>query len=527
MAVRTWEATSRQQGGEQEYHPAPDPLPLVSVIVACLGQLHYTQGLVASLEKHAGCDYELILVDNGCPEGTAKWAKECGIRCLRFEKNQGVPIAYNAGVKLASGGLIALWNNDQVCHPGGLRRLAEAAYARGIAAEAGGVWDAAGGYVGGTVEHWWSDNAGGNALVFQREVWETTGEWDTVFAPSYCDDTDWCLRARLKGFDFRLVSGCVTHFGQKTSGSMDLRETVKRHQQIIRDRYLRLGLGQRMLVVRYAAAGDILMTTPVLRALKRDLPLSRLHVYCHPGAGSVLAGNPYVDRQCDGLVDPRRYTRIIDLTNAYEAGQRWQTWEHPVRAYCQRAGVEFDGEPYDLFLTPRLRDWAARLLPQVPFKQIACGLRSGTREKQNWKPSRWTELADALPDGFRLVALDSAPQPDAAEASFYRHPKVLDLTGQTVSLHHAAALIARCDAFAGVDSGLLHVASALGKPVVCVCAAAPLESRLPLVGKSDGFEGEASCFPCQYRDPCPERHCLDWVRAEWVAKKLRGMLSEH
>jgi len=349
---------------EWDYNPAPSPLPLVSVIVACLGQLDYTKGLVASLEANAGCEYELILVDNGCPEGTAAWAKQQGIRCVRFRENQGVPKAYNAGVKEARGEIIALWNNDQVCHPHGLKRLAEACYTRGIAAQGAGMWDDGGGYVGGSDEAWWSDNAGGNALVFQRQVWEDVGEWDEAFFPSYSDDTDWCLRARLKGWDFRCLRGCVTHFGQKTSGSMDLREVVLRHQQIIRDRYLHLGLGQRILVIRYAAAGDILMTTPVLRALKKQVPLARLHVYCHPGAGSVLAGNPHVDHRTDQLVDPRRYTRLIDLTNAYEAGQRRGEWEHPVRAYCERAGVEFDGKPYDLYIPERLREWAKEMFPQ-------------------------------------------------------------------------------------------------------------------------------------------------------------------
>jgi len=163
---------------------------------------------------------------------------------------------------------------------------------------------------------------------------------------------------------------------------------------------------------------------------------------------------------------------------------------------------------------------------------IAAGIRSGTRIKQNYRASGWLEIANALPAGMRLVALDSAPRPplgahgpSALDDAFYDHPNVLDLTGETESIHHAAALIERCSAFVGVDSALLHVAHALGKPVQVLCAAAPMEARLPIVGQGDGFEGGADCFPCQYRTPCPERsHCLDWVKGEWVAKKIGEMV---
>ncbi|HEU4754420.1 MAG TPA: glycosyltransferase, partial [Armatimonadota bacterium] len=226
-----------------EFHPPPSELPLVSVIVACMGQLGYTKGLAASLERNAGCRYELIVVDNGCPEGTAKWAAAAGHQVVRFNTNQGVPVAYNAGVQRAKGGLLAFFNNDMTVDAGGLRRLAEASGRRGIAAQTANAWSPLGDYLGCTADARWSDAAEGYALVCQREVWEKVGVWNDEFFPSYCDDTEWVLRARLKGFDYTLVPACVKHFGQATSQSMDLKPAVRRHQEIIRQRYVPHGLG--------------------------------------------------------------------------------------------------------------------------------------------------------------------------------------------------------------------------------------------------------------------------------------------
>lgn len=528
MAVRVWKgdplAVAQQERGF--WPPAPAVLPRVTVIVACYGQLAYTQGLVKSLRENAGCEYELILVSNGCPE-TARWAQVNDLQCLAFPENRGVPAAYNAGVKASSGQIIALFNNDMAVHPGGLRRLVEATYQKGMAAQTGNSWNTAGDYLGCTADLLWADAPEGYALAFQREVWAAAGEWDETFFPSYGDDCDWAFRARLKGYDFVLVPRCVEHFGQKTSGSMGLSATVRKHQEIIRERYLQAGLGHRLLVIRYAAAGDILMATPTIRALKRETPLGRLHVYADPGAGKVLAGNPYVDARRDGVIDLRQYSRTVDLTNAYELPQRFGEWRHPVRAYCERAGVEYDGAPYDLFLTPAQRTWAGEQLKGERGVLVAAGLRSGTRTKQNWTAERWIELADSMPAGARLLALDSALQPplgphgaSEADQRFYAHPNVVDRTGRSADLHEAAALLERCEAFVGVDSGLLHVAHAFRKPVVVIGAAAPLASRLPLIGIGDGFEGAAPCFPCQYRDQCPQTHCLDWVQGQWVAEKL-------
>jgi GT2 family glycosyltransferase len=356
----------RKVGHAREGDPPPSipDLPLVSVIVACHGQRRFTEELVRTLDQNAGCKFELILVDNGCPEGTARWARNAHgwVKVVEMGRNAGVPAAYNAGVEVSTGGLIALWNNDMACQKGGLRRLAEYAHVRGMAAQTGGVFDVHGQHRGCTGETHFSDYAEGYCLTFKRAVWDAVGAWDETFFPSYSDDADWVLRARLAGYDYLLAPDCVTHIGQATSRTMDLRPQVQAHAAIIRERYLHRGLGRRLLVVRWGAAGDLLMLTPAIRALKKKWPLCRLHVYCDPGAGQVLHGNPHIDLQTDGALEPQRYTDVYGMVGAYEEPQRHGTFTHPVTAFCGKAGVEFDGEPYDLRYEAGLKGWAEERL---------------------------------------------------------------------------------------------------------------------------------------------------------------------
>jgi heptosyltransferase-1 len=163
---------------------------------------------------------------------------------------------------------------------------------------------------------------------------------------------------------------------------------------------------------------------------------------------------------------------------------------------------------------------------------LAAGLRSACRPKQNWSAAAWLELANALPDHYQLVALDAETRPalgrtkSATDAEFYNHPRVKDLTGQTADVRHAAALVDRCSLYVGVDTGLIHIAHALGKPTINLCAAAPEAARTPLSGLNIAFEGRAACFPCQYLTACPHNsHCLDWVTGKAVARAIEELIA--
>lgn len=510
------------------------PLPLVSVVVACYGALRYTPGLVDSLRANAGCAYELLVMDDACPEETWRWCEAHGVRCIRHTTNQGLPRTLNEGVAATSGELVALWNNDLIVKPDGLRRLAEAALTHGFAGQSGGFFRRGGHYVDQTADATWADYPEGYCLVTRRDVWDAVGGWDPLYHPTNCDDSDWALRARLKGYGFALVPDCVHHIGQgSTSGVGGFSAVVEKNQAILRDRYARYGLGERILVQRWGAAGDLLLMTPALRALKRAYPLSRLHVHCHGAAGQVLVDLPYVDAVFERQPSPSRYSQVYSLNGAYEASQASGGWEHPVKAFCRAASVEDDGRGLDLRIPTSLQKWAAERLPEGRAR-VAAVLRSGCRPKSNWRAAAWAELADQLPEGALLVALDAEPRPAlgpwelADEARFYAHPRVLDLTGETPTILHAAALLQQCRAAVSVDTGLLHAAAALGVPAIGLFGGVPSRSRLvhPL---HSAFDGQSECFPCQAPTGCARsdgRHCLDYVSGSAAARRLRSLLEE-
>lgn len=103
--------------------------------------------------------------------------------------------------------------------------------------------------------------------------------------------------------------------------------------------------------------------------------------------------------------------------------------------------------------------------------------------------------------------------------------EVMDLTGAT-SLPEAVAWLLRCELYVGNDSGLMHVAAALGTPTVGLFGSSnpdwtrPRGSRVAVV-TADGF----ACRPC-YRRTCNQPvFCLETVEGRQVLDVARGLLA--
>jgi len=146
---------------------------------------------------------------------------------------------------------------------------------------------------------------------------------------------------------------------------------------------------------------------------------------------------------------------------------------------------------------------------------------SGRRRLKEWTDSGFAEVAkDIVSKGLKVIVLGTVP----AAGIVQECPEILDLSGRT-SLSDAVGILARCDALVAVDSGILHLCAALGKPVV------------GLYGPSDpavtGPQGEghvvltsgAECSPCGQGECKFERKCMTNIDPADVVAALDGALG--
>ena len=162
---------------------------------------------------------------------------------------------------------------------------------------------------------------------------------------------------------------------------------------------------------------------------------------------------------------------------------------------------------------------------RVPLIAFCPGAEYGPAKR--WPPEHFAALARMISQSFpytQIVALGSQKDAPIAQAIAERAPNVRNLCGQT-SLGEACALITRASAVVTNDSGLMHVAAALRRPLVALYGSTDPRHTPPLSELAKVQWLQLECSPCFARE-CPLGHlnCLRELSAEQVFGDLRGML---
>ena len=186
-------------------------------------------------------------------------------------------------------------------------------------------------------------------------------------------------------------------------------------------------------------------------------------------------------------------------------------------------------------------DFSLRI-PQAAYERVDALLRRhGAANKQfvviaprgNWETKRWPDEKSAdvarhfLQRGCGVV-LVGAPRERHVGANIARlAPGVTDLTGET-SISELAALISRAAICIAHDSGPMHLAVALGRPVVALFGPSDTVWAGPYHRENAVVRASLPCSPCYLRrlDRCTHGHaCMSDLPAQAVIERAEGLLS--
>jgi heptosyltransferase-2 len=162
------------------------------------------------------------------------------------------------------------------------------------------------------------------------------------------------------------------------------------------------------------------------------------------------------------------------------------------------------------------------------------GFQPGTSATMRWKQwpvERWRAVIEQLvsePASTRVVLFGSgAEAPMIEEMARGLGSPVLIAAGKT-SIKQAAALIESCDVLVCNDSGLMHIAGAVGTPVVAIYGPTDLR-RTRLLGASNTIvRHELPCSPCFTMEgeakvlACPHHDCLMTIQPEEVIVAIQS-----
>ena len=339
---------------------------------------------------------------------------------------------------------------------------------------------------------------------------------------------------------------------------------------------------RRVLVLRHRAAGDLLLTTPALRALRAGLPSAKIDVLVSRGTGAILSRNPDVDRVIE--LDRRSilaqaawyakltglgYDLVLDMvSNPRSAFMTALTrakvrvgYDLPGRHYAytirlprelapgpegvrgryapessldlvRAVGIPSRGLELTFHVPPEARERTDVWLMECGLGNrpvLAC-LPSGTWSTKTWIPERFAAVMDALHEvGDVLWLWGPGEEPLATECrALMVNPSTM---APPTAWPELAALVQRCALLVSNDSGPKHLAVALGVPTVTIFGPTNPVAWQPRTGPHAAVEAVGlDCLHCnQTRCPLPgDRHmrCMRDVSVAMVVGACRARLVE-
>ena len=323
---------------------------------------------------------------------------------------------------------------------------------------------------------------------------------------------------------------------------------------------------QRIGLVKLGAIGDVVNTLPFVNRLRAGFPSAEIEWIIGPGPHALLEGQRSVDRflvfdardrgrwlEFARELRSRRFDLVIDMQRILKSGLITRASGAPRRlgfdrARCKEASWLFTSER----IAPNARpgttleqylEFADHLgcpaqewrwdLPYTPFPPPARGERrvvlnlGASKPANRWYPDAWTRLIQRLVGECGASVHLSGGREDRGLAQEVRALAAVALEDHvgTLSLKQSAGLFAGAHLFVGCDTGPLHMAVALGTPVLALFGAAD-PARTGPAGQLEHVVSEpAPCSPCRRRTCNVDGHpCMRLLTPELVFARASTLL---
>jgi ADP-heptose:LPS heptosyltransferase len=289
-------------------------------------------------------------------------------------------------------------------------------------------------------------------------------------------------------------------------------------------------LGMKIAVRRGGGFGDVLLTTPILKALKQKYPDSELTFVTDQSGYTVLKGLPYIDDYLlyKGLYNVQHLKLEgfdLEFSLMYEKRPNC----HILDAYASQADVALIDKKPEIALLQSHYDTAEQWMDfeQMKEKDLLIGIHRGpTWPCRAWHPLKFKAVADYLKEKYHAVIAEFSGEPG------FGMDLGIDLTGKT-SIRQTAAILKRCSLLICIDSFLLHLASAVETPTVAIFGCTDPLYRLPFNDISIGVQTSGDCRSCyhdgKYKTCCTcyrdRIYCMEEVSVEDVTSAADILLE--
>jgi lipopolysaccharide heptosyltransferase II len=347
-------------------------------------------------------------------------------------------------------------------------------------------------------------------------------------------------------------------------------ETIKIYQEALNTKNI--------LIIKISAIGDVILSVPSIRALKNKFPQTK--IYCLVGKDSkqILQNCPFLDglfiyddkekhKGLKGILEIskelRRYNFdiVIDLQNnrkshiisflsmaanryGYDNGKFSFLLNHKVKELktdmspvehqfrtLKMLSIDDTNRELELWPSKENEDYAKGLLDSywVSKTEKIVGLNLSASKKWSskcWPIEKFAQLSNTLSNENIRIAITGTKEdlPLAEKLQNLTSAKLLIFSGKT-DLMQLVALIKRCNVFITADSAPLHIAAAVGTPVVALFGPTSALRHMPPAKSSRAIKKELDCSPC-YKPHCKDRDCMQEISVAEVFQAVKDLIGK-
>ncbi len=328
--------------------------------------------------------------------------------------------------------------------------------------------------------------------------------------------------------------------------------------------------------------GDLVMATPVLADLRTRFPDANITAMCQSNVAGLLKNDPHINevfsyKKPSGWIHRAQHWEIIEtvqlgeydlgilLTNSFSSA--WWFWrgkvanrigfagnlrscllnkavpfpetretQHLVITYkmlLAPIGIGISDSPPKLYVSNEERQAAIELLKKYridPTKNSIIGINPGAAygSAKCWLPDRFRAVTEKLledPNHFILYFGDNAGASLVNEICHEMPERVINLAGKT-NLRELLALIEQCKVLLTNDSGPMHIAAALGTPLLALFGSTSDVQTGPYGHYAKVIHKHVECSPCYLRT-CPiDFRCMKRIEVDEVYQELEKLIRK-
>lgn len=327
----------------------------------------------------------------------------------------------------------------------------------------------------------------------------------------------------------------------------------------------------KILVIRFSSIGDVVLTTPVVRCLKQQIPGAEIHFITKKSFLPILKDNPYIDKlitiqssikevisglkkeKYDWIIDLHKNVRTLSLKQKLGIPSRsfpkinlekWMLVKfkidrmpalHVVDRYFETVkhlGVKNDLQPCDFFISEDAHvDIPRTFNLTFSYSTLAIGAQFATKRMNFEKLSAIIAQLDET-----IIIVGGSMDKELAQQLINHFPsKVIKNACGDFSLQQSASIVKQSKLIITNDTGLMHIASCYKIPTVSVWG-----NTVPAFGMYPYFPQDAglfsihevaglNCRPCSKIgfQKCPKGHfnCMNLQDADAIVLDIQRKLS--